>query len=244
MGKDSVDAIRRTEDEKQRNDLIRYDLLDEKRLADALVLFHQARSLPRFDNYGSSFLAERIPLLKQSDPTERIASIGYVAGQPAPSIWLRELVEMVAAEFARLAENGDTPGIKRLMDDNEHFLKTWASSPVGSLIDEMVLTVAVAGTTAAANDAAAKAGFDDEVARLQGRKSRVDERIEWRKRRTPPITWILSAPREVCSRTSSSRQSPAGTLGFPSRSPATNSTGQTRGSRNCVQICWPRALSC
>ncbi len=72
------------------------------------------------------------------------------------------------------------------MDDNEHFLKTWASSPVGSLIDEMVLTVAVAGTTAAANDAAAKAGLDDEGARLHGRKSRVDERIEWRKRRTPP----------------------------------------------------------
>ncbi len=186
VGKDSVDAIRRTEDEKQRNDLIRYDLLDEKRLADALVLFHQARSLPRFDNYGSSLLAERIPLLKQSDPTERIASIGYVAGQSAPSVWLRELVEMVAAEFARLAENGDTPGIRRLMDDNEHFLKTWASSPVGSLIDEMVLTVAVAGTTAAASDAAAKARLDDEVARLRGRKTRVDERIEWRKRTTPP----------------------------------------------------------
>ncbi len=64
MGKDSVDAIRRTEDEKQRNDLIRYDLLDEKRLADALVLFHQARSLPRFDNYRISLLAERNPLLK------------------------------------------------------------------------------------------------------------------------------------------------------------------------------------
>ena len=182
-GKDAVEAIPRTEEEKKRNDLIQYRILDEKRLAESMAVFHQAGQLPRFETYGNELLAERIRLLRQDDLTERGAAIGYVAGNPAPSIWLRELAGIIAAESARLVGNNDAAAIQSLMVDNEHFLRIWSASPTGALVDELVFMVASFGTSAATYDAASKLGLESEAQRLKARKILMDERNTWRRRK-------------------------------------------------------------
>lgn len=184
-GKGSVETIKRTPLQRKNNELMQFTILDETRLLEAMVLFHKARKLPRFETYGIPLLSERIRLLKQDDIYELAPALGYVAGQTSICIRLSDLSNMISAQSARLAKNKDAAAFETLLADNEHFLKTWATSSSGFFVDELVFWVAVAGTTAATYDAASQLGLENEVARLEERKAAVDERIEWKHRKIP-----------------------------------------------------------
>jgi len=186
IGKDSVEKIPRTEDQKNNNESIKYTILDETRLANAMALFRKARELPKFNNYVSSLLASRIPLLKQRNMAEKVASIGYVAGHPSIAIRLRELGDMISARAAALSNDKDTEALHGVLRDNEHFLKVWSDSPVGSLVDELVLNVVAASTTTATYDAAIHLDLVREAELLAARKRQFDERILWRKKKNHP----------------------------------------------------------
>lgn len=138
---------------------------DPTKLREALDLLHEAAALERFDNYQSTLLKQRIPLLpKRTDSLDQLVPVAYVAGLTVPSMRLRNLSDAVAAEAIRLAEDKDPAGFKRLVADWRAFTDTYASSDHGYLVDILVAVVMVRGPLKAFHQAATDLGLAEEAA--------------------------------------------------------------------------------
>lgn len=179
IGAKSVEKIPRTSAEISANAPVRYKVLDEARMEEALELHHKARALPRFDSYSKSMIVARIKLLKQETLLQRLNSIAYLAGTSTSVVKLRYLADVVAAEAGQLADTQNREALNELIKDNEHYIKLYAASPVANLVEELVFQVITNVTSKALHESATKLGEDFEF--LETRIPRIEAREQWRK---------------------------------------------------------------
>ncbi|WP_193210862.1 hypothetical protein [Luteolibacter marinus] len=174
VGKDAVTRLKLTGKERKNGALPGSRLVDEDRYREALELVAKAASQSRFDSYQDDLIAKRIPLLpKRTDLVSQILPIAYLAGSPADTIRFRSIVDVVDAECAALAANGDAEGLVDLAAKWEACLGLWSEADSGSLVDPMVLKVCIHAHAKRMADAAGKLGLEE----VQARWAAVDEQL-------------------------------------------------------------------
>ncbi|MGJ8632903.1 MAG: hypothetical protein ACSHX7_03215 [Luteolibacter sp.] len=164
-----------------------YEIIDREGLNESLALLRKSRGLPRFDNYTSSMIAARIPLLKQDDVVQGMTATSNLVGGPLSIIRLRFLADMIAAEADCLVEEKDVAGLQELIHDSEHFIRVWSESPVGTLVDELVLLVCTNAITQSLSNAAVSLGIESQFSSLQENARRIEALNEEKRNRDQPV---------------------------------------------------------
>lgn len=118
-------------------------------------------------------MALRAPLLpKETDQGSRYLPAGYVAAMPAASLRSRTLIDAVSAQAAIFESAGDATGFKTLVGDWEKVLAASLKEPAPSMIDVLVLRVALNTPAKGFERSALALGLTEEAARWR-------ERAEW-----------------------------------------------------------------
>lgn len=151
---------------------------DAAKLDEALALLHEGSSQKRFDNYQTSLLQQRIPLLpKRTDSLNQVIPLMYGASLTAPNLRVRNLADAVAAKATEQAKAKDAEGFKRLLADWDAFTNTYIHSDFSNLVDMLVAMVSINGPSKAFSEAAADLDMPEEAARF---KARHDRFVEWK----------------------------------------------------------------
>lgn len=166
-GRKSVEKVKQTETEKIAKAAPLWRVLDEPKLLEALKIVRNARDKPRLQSYEELLLRQRIPLLPQDGPAEKIASIGYVAATTNRSIEFRFLSELIAARAWQLAERNDREGFRELRSDALHFVDLIMECEDVTLVNELVSIVASSTVISNLHHGAVKLGLSSETPRLE-----------------------------------------------------------------------------
>ena len=138
-GKKCVERIPKTAAQNMSGGSWKWDILDEARLNDALVLFREAAQLPGYNSYDIEMLRKRISLMTSRTLEEQILTTAHIAGERSGIIALRTVVNMVSAKSTHLEKSGDIEELIALMAESEAFIRALADAPEGSLLHELVL---------------------------------------------------------------------------------------------------------
>lgn len=143
-----------------------WDILDQAALDRALDLLREARSQPMYSDYETDLLRKRLPLLPQGnfiDQLDSSACLGDVS--VFPSLRLRLLADVLAAQAWSLGEAGDIPGYREISGDGDLLLRKMYHGGPSTLVNELVAQVLVLTLAENLALAAEKLGLENEASR-------------------------------------------------------------------------------
>ncbi|MEO7101118.1 MAG: hypothetical protein ABI162_17315 [Luteolibacter sp.] len=174
--KDSVKRRNQSKAENAANKTPEWDVLDETKIAEALNLLRQARDQPKCVSYEMEVLRQQLQLLPGRTPPEVMRQVVFICGRTSSlEISIRMLADVIAAKAWMDGETNNPSNLRELLTESDDFLQKRTSSEVGSLLGELINTVAASGTISNLSPSADKLGFAEESARLRKILDRVQE---------------------------------------------------------------------
>lgn len=144
-----------------------WDIVDPVKFEEALALLREARDQPECENYAPFLHRQRIRILPQETPPEKLFTISYVAGQnTGGEISLAGLSNVLAAKLWQCGKQNDKTGFGEWLFDAESFLVKRSRQEVGSLISEFINKSFVSALATQATPVAAQFGMEEQSARL------------------------------------------------------------------------------
>lgn len=146
--KNSVEPGKQTSVQREQGVPPNYEILDPKRLDEAIRLLEKAAGQPRFHAYQSSLLAERIALLpRRTNFASRLPGVMHLAMSPLASIHCHHAAAAADAAAWQAADQGDVAAFRRIAAIWETCLRHLVEAERPDLIHGMIVRVALQNTS-------------------------------------------------------------------------------------------------
>jgi hypothetical protein len=164
--KDSVKAFPRTAQEKKGRAPKRWEILDQSRLDQAMILLHESRRYTRFESYQDALATERLALLpKAQNFMSQTHRILYRPTIPTTLQW-QHLGSAVAAQSERLKNSQDLQTFAELLEAWESTSQRILHDSEG-LLPSLIGYASIVGTMSNLIDATNSFGMDRKAASMR-----------------------------------------------------------------------------
>lgn len=156
---------------------VSWEILDQAKMDRVMDLVHKAEAQEKFDNYSREMFRKRIKLLPDTSLIERmdLQMCVYMRGS-VNNLRLRFIVDVIAAKASSAADAGDKQGFLDAKKFGEHYMATMMQSATTSLVDELILNMAVGVLTESLASGSEKLGLVEEAQRWRSIYDRIDSR--------------------------------------------------------------------
>ncbi|MES2660133.1 MAG: hypothetical protein V4689_16035 [Verrucomicrobiota bacterium] len=192
VAKDAVKKRGQSKAERLANKTPEWDMLDEARYHEALLLVRQARDQPEYRTYWADLLRQQVKLLPRKEPSEVAFSVGYVAGwSSGGDLGIRNLMDVMAAKAWRCGEREDRAGLNELLADAEDLLSKRTNSEVDSILSELITANAANGLVSNLSPAVNRLVIAEQSIRLKDALGEVQrKKTLMESRKSPPSVYL------------------------------------------------------
>lgn len=154
----------------------KWEFSHPERFAEAMEIFHQASGQPKFENYQTTLLRQRIPLLPRSDLRDGVRSIAAMNGIPQRGNLPTTLLSFpLVARAWQLGETEDITGFHALTNDVDTFLSRLMNAEAPTLMEAVIVRNSVEILMENLGKSAKKLGLNEEADHRLGLANRVKQ---------------------------------------------------------------------